>query len=98
MALSADEVRHVAHLARLGLSDAEVESLRAELSEILGYAEQIGEVATADVPGTSHPFALANVLRDDTPKPSQSAEDAMAIAPEAEQGRFHVPRIVGEQG
>lgn len=97
MALSSEQVRHVAALARLALTDDEVEALREELSQILAYAEQVGEVATHDVPPTSHPFPLANVLRADDPRPSLPVTDALAGAPRAERDRFHVPRIVVEQ-
>jgi aspartyl/glutamyl-tRNA(Asn/Gln) amidotransferase C subunit len=63
VALSPDEVRHVARLARLALTDDEVASLAPQLSQILGYAEQVGEVAAEDVEPTTHPFALRNVTR-----------------------------------
>lgn len=97
MSLSSEQVRHVARLARLALSDDEVEALRDQLSQILAYAEQVGEVATADVPPTSHPHPPANVLRADEPRPSLPVADVLAGAPRAERGRFHVPRIVAEQ-
>lgn len=97
MALSSEQVRHVARLARLALSDDEVEAMRDQLSRILAYAEQVGEVATADVPPTSHPLPLANVLRADDPRPSLPVSDVLAGAPRTEQGRFHVPRVVAEQ-
>lgn len=99
MALSADEVRHVARLARLALTDAEVEALAPQLSQILAYAEQVGEVADAqDVPPTTHPFALRDVSRPDEPRPSLPREDILAAAPHTEQDRFGVPRIVSEEG
>ena len=97
MPLSADDVRHVARLARLALDDAEVEALRDQLSDILAYAEQVGEIATADVEPTSHAYPLANVWRDDLPQPSLPPAETLATAPRAEQGRFHVPRIVEEE-
>ena len=96
MSLTTDDVRHVARLARIALSDQEVEALRGELSDILAYADKVGEVAAADVPPTSHAYPLRNVYRDDTPQPSLSADEATATAPQAEQGRFRVPRIVEE--
>lgn len=96
MSLSTDHVRHVARLARLALSDEEVEALRSQLSDILGYAEKVRAVAAAEVPPTSHPLPLANVLRDDEPRASLPPEEALGNAPQAEQGRFRVPRIVGE--
>lgn len=95
--LTDDDVRHVARLARLALTDDEVASLRGELTDILGYAEQVGEVATAAVPPTGHALRLVNVLRDDEPRPSLSPEEALSTAPEVERGRFRVPRIVEEQ-
>ncbi|HVM19538.1 MAG TPA: Asp-tRNA(Asn)/Glu-tRNA(Gln) amidotransferase subunit GatC [Egibacteraceae bacterium] len=95
MSLSTDDVRHVARLARLALTDEEVDSLGAQLSDILAYAEKVGEVATSDVPPTSHPYPLRNVWRDDEPRPSLPPAEAIATAPQAEDGRFHVPRIVG---
>ncbi len=98
MALTADEVRHVARLARLALDDDEVAELAPELSEILAYADQVGEVAADDVAATTHPFALANVARPDEPRPSLARDAVLAGAPEVEQDRFAVPRIVAEEG
>ena len=94
--LTDDDVRHVARLARLALTDEEVASLRGELTEILGYAEQVGEVATREIDPTGHPLRLTNVLREDEPRPSLPPEEALSTAPEAEDGRFRVPRIVEE--
>lgn len=94
MSLTDEDVRHVARLARLALTDDEVASLRGELSTILAYAEKVGEVASADVPPTSHAYPLTNVLRADEPRPSLAPEEALSTAPEAEDGRFQVPRIV----
>jgi aspartyl-tRNA(Asn)/glutamyl-tRNA(Gln) amidotransferase subunit C len=98
VALSPDEVRHVARLARLALSDDEVEALAPQLSAILGYAEQVGEVAAADVAPTTHPFALTDVSRPDESRPSLPREGVLAAAPQVEQDRFAVPRIVSEEG
>lgn len=96
MALSADEVRHVAMLARLAVTDDEVEALAPELNDILGYAEKVGEVAADDVPPTVHPVPLENVLRDDVPGDVLDREELLAGAPESEDDRFVVPRIVSE--
>lgn len=98
MALSEDEVRHVARLARLALTDDEVANLAPQLSAILGYAEQVGEVAAEDVVPTTHPFALADVTRPDERRPSLPREAILAGAPQVEQDRFAVPRIVAEEG
>lgn len=97
MSLSPDEVRHVASLARLALTDAEIEALAPQLSDILQYAEQVGEVAAEDVPATVHPFALSNVTRPDERRPSLSRDDVLAAAPLVEDDRFAVPRIVAEE-
>jgi aspartyl-tRNA(Asn)/glutamyl-tRNA(Gln) amidotransferase subunit C len=98
VALSADEVRHVATLARLALTDDEIADLAPQLSDILAYAEQVGEVAAGDVEPTTHPFALRNVTRPDEPGPSLTAAEVLAAAPAVEQDRFAVPRIVAEEG
>jgi aspartyl-tRNA(Asn)/glutamyl-tRNA(Gln) amidotransferase subunit C len=98
VALSEDEVRHVARLARLALTDTEVTDLAPQLSAILDYAEQVGEVAAADVEPTVHPFALSNVTRADESRPSLARDRVLAGAPAVEQDRFAVPRIVAEEG
>lgn len=96
MSLSSDDVRHVARLARLALTDDEAEALRGQLSDILAYAEKVSEVATSDVPPTSHPYALRNVWRDDEPRPSLDPAELLQAGPQVEDGRFRVPRIVGD--
>lgn len=96
MALTPDEVRYVATLARLALDDEEVEHLAPQLSRILDYAEQVGEVTAEDVPPTAHPYPLRNVLRPDEPRPSLDRDELLAAAPEVEDHRFAVPRIVAE--
>ena len=97
MALSDDEVRFVATLARLALSDDEVTRLAPQLSRILEYAAQVGEVAAADVPPTAHPFPVARGLRPDEPRPSMPQAAVLAAAPDAEEGRFAVPRILAAE-
>lgn len=96
MSLTIDDVRHVANLARLALSDAELEELRDQLGRILGYAEQIREVATDEVVPTSHAYPLTNVWREDVPRPSLDPAVARATGPSIEDGRFRVPRIIDE--
>ncbi len=88
------DIDHVARLARLALSDEEKERLRAQLGVILEHAARVREVATADVPPTAYAIARANVLRPDEPCPTLPQEEALAGAPEVEDGRFKVPRIV----
>ena len=91
MAISRDEVLHVARLARLALTDEEVERLGAQLNAIL---EAVGKVSELDLEGvepTSHPLDLVNVWAEDEPRPSLLVEEALANAPDREQGFFKVP-------
>jgi aspartyl-tRNA(Asn)/glutamyl-tRNA(Gln) amidotransferase subunit C len=88
------DIDHVARLARLDLTDEERDRLRAQLGLILEHAAKVGEVATADVPPTAWAIPRANVLRPDEPAPSLPREDVLANAPEREDERFKVPRIV----
>jgi len=96
MALSEDEVRHVAVLARLALDDAEIAALTPQLDQILRYAEQVGEVAAQDVEPMTHPLGLTDIYRDDEPAPSMDRDLLLAAAPDPLEGRFGVPRIVEE--
>lgn len=94
MALDRAAVDHVARLARLDLSEDERERMRAELTKILEHAEKIQALDLDGVEPTSHAIPLRNVMRPDEVRPSLPAEEALANAPEAEDGRFRVPRIV----
>ena len=91
MAISKDEVLHVARLARLALTDEEVERLTGELGAILDAVSVVSELDLADVPPTSHVVAVENVLRADEPRPSLPREVALAQAPDAAMGGFRVP-------
>ncbi|GAA4849764.1 Asp-tRNA(Asn)/Glu-tRNA(Gln) amidotransferase subunit GatC [Luteimicrobium xylanilyticum] len=95
--ISRDEVARVASLARIDLSEAELDRLAGELDVIVAAIAQVSEVATPDVPATSHPLPLVNVFRDDVPEPPLPVEDVLAGAPSAEDGRFMVPQILGEE-
>jgi aspartyl-tRNA(Asn)/glutamyl-tRNA(Gln) amidotransferase subunit C len=86
-----DQVLHVARLARLRLSDEEVERMTGELSGILGHVDRIGNLDLEGVEPTSHVVALENVLRADVPRPSLPREAALANAPEPQDGAFRVP-------
>jgi aspartyl-tRNA(Asn)/glutamyl-tRNA(Gln) amidotransferase subunit C len=97
MAITRDEVAHLARLARLALSDDELAVLATQLDVILGAVARVGEVAAADIPPTSHSVPLTNVFRPDVPGPVLGAERALAGAPAAEDGRFRVPRILDEE-
>jgi aspartyl-tRNA(Asn)/glutamyl-tRNA(Gln) amidotransferase subunit C len=88
------DIDHVAKLARLDLTDEEKERLRSQLGLILEHAAKVGEVAAEDVPPTAYAIPRSNVLRSDEPTPSLTHHAALANAPEAEDGRFKVPRIV----
>jgi aspartyl-tRNA(Asn)/glutamyl-tRNA(Gln) amidotransferase subunit C len=91
MAISRDDVLHVARLARLELSDAEVERFQEQLSAILEAVSKVQELDLSDVPPTSHPLDVVNVWREDEPRPSLSVEEALANAPDSEDGLFRVP-------
>ena len=93
MAISRDEVLHVARLARLALSDEEVGRFQEQLSAILEAVGKVGELDLADVPPTSHPLDLMNVLAEDVPQPSLPREQALANAPDPEGGFFGVPPV-----
>jgi aspartyl-tRNA(Asn)/glutamyl-tRNA(Gln) amidotransferase subunit C len=98
--LSRENVLHVARLARLELTDDEVERFGTELSKVLGHIEKIEELGDlADVPPTSHVVAVENVLRADEPRPSLPRDVALAQAPDATLGGFRVPSpAAGEAG
>jgi aspartyl-tRNA(Asn)/glutamyl-tRNA(Gln) amidotransferase subunit C len=91
VAITRDEVLHVARLARLALSDEEVERLGAQLNAILEAVGKVSELDLADVEPTAHPLELVNVWADDDPRESLSVEDALANAPDREAGFFRVP-------
>jgi aspartyl-tRNA(Asn)/glutamyl-tRNA(Gln) amidotransferase subunit C len=95
-ALSRDDVAHLAGLARIDLSDAELDRMVGELGVILESVAKVQEVAADDIPPTSHPMPLTNVTRPDEVRPSLGAEAALSGAPAADQQRFSVPRILTE--
>jgi aspartyl-tRNA(Asn)/glutamyl-tRNA(Gln) amidotransferase subunit C len=95
--LSRDEVAHLADLARIDLTDAELDHLAPQLSVILESVASIQGVASADVPPTSHALPLTNVFREDVIEPCLTPEQALSGAPAQEQQRFSVPRILGDE-
>jgi aspartyl-tRNA(Asn)/glutamyl-tRNA(Gln) amidotransferase subunit C len=95
--LSRDEVAHLADLARIDLTDAELDHLAPQLSVILDSVASIRGVAGDDVPPTSHALPLTNVFRDDVVRPSLTPAEALSGAPEVDQQRFSVPRILGDE-
>ena len=91
------DVVHVARLARLALTEDELASLTRELGVILDHAARVSALDTAGVAPTAHPLPLANVFRPDDPRPGLDRDEVLSQAPEAEDGRFRVPRILGEE-
>jgi aspartyl-tRNA(Asn)/glutamyl-tRNA(Gln) amidotransferase subunit C len=91
MAISRDEVLHVARLAWLALTDDEIERLTSELDKILDAVGIVSELDLADVPPTSHPLELVNVDDDDVARDSLPLEDVLANAPDSEDDLFKVP-------
>jgi aspartyl-tRNA(Asn)/glutamyl-tRNA(Gln) amidotransferase subunit C len=95
--ISREDVAHLAALARIDLSDAELDRLGGELPAILEHVKAVQAVAAADVPAMSHPVPVTNVFREDTVRPSLTPEQALSGAPETQEQRFSVPRILGEE-
>jgi aspartyl-tRNA(Asn)/glutamyl-tRNA(Gln) amidotransferase subunit C len=93
MEITRDEVLHVAKLARLALTDEEVERFRGQLSAILEAVGKVSELDLDGVPPTSHPLDLVNVLAEDEPARSLSRKEALANAPDPEDGFFGVPPV-----
>ncbi len=91
------DVAHLADLARIDLSDEELDHLAPQLAVILDSIASIREVAADDIPPTSHPLPLTNVFREDVVRPSLTAEEALSGAPLVEEQRFAVPRILGDE-
>lgn len=94
--LTRDDVVHVARLARLALSEDEIDRFTNDLAGILDHAQDVASQDTAGVEATAHPFPLVNVLRDDVPRPGVDRDEVLAMAPAAEDDRFRVPKILGE--
>jgi aspartyl-tRNA(Asn)/glutamyl-tRNA(Gln) amidotransferase subunit C len=95
--LSRAEVARLAALARIDMSDDDLDRLSGQIDAIVDAVALVSEVANEDVPATSHPIPMSNVHRVDEVRPSLAPADALAAAPEAEDGRFRVPRILGEE-
>jgi len=95
--ITRDEIAHLANLARIDLTDAELDHLAPQLSVILESVASISDVADDDIPPTSHALPLTNVFRADVVVPGLTAEEALSGAPEQEGQRFKVPRILGDE-
>jgi aspartyl-tRNA(Asn)/glutamyl-tRNA(Gln) amidotransferase subunit C len=94
--ISPADVAHVARLARLDVTDDELELFSGQLAAVLDHADDVAALDTAGVPPTAHPLPITNVLREDVEAESLDRDEVLAMAPEAEDGRFRVPRILGE--
>lgn len=94
MTITRQEVAHLARLSRLALDDAELDHLAGQLDVIIGAVARVSEVAADDIPPTSHAVPMTNVFRPDVVQPCLSQQEALAGAPDAEDGRFRVPRIL----
>src|SRR3954467_12147092 len=95
-AITRDDVAHLARLARIAMTDEELDRLADELDVILGAVARVQKGTAADIPPTPHARPLRTVLRAEEPTPSLGADAALAAAPEAEDGRFRVPQILGD--
>ena len=96
MSLTPEQVRHIARLARLGIEDAEVGRFAEQLSEILDYFERLSQVDTENVPPTAHTLPIHNIFREDATAPALTAEEALANAPQREDGFFRVRAVLDE--
>ena len=94
--ITRDDVAHVARLARLEVTDDELDVFTEQLAAVLDHAADVAALDLEGVPPTAHPLPLENVLRDDVVRPSLDRDEVLAQAPAAEDGLFRVPRILGE--
>jgi aspartyl-tRNA(Asn)/glutamyl-tRNA(Gln) amidotransferase subunit C len=99
MASSLDEavVRHVAHLARLRISDAEAALFATQLSKVLEYVKQLNELDTRDVAPTAHALLVSNVFREDEVRPAWTPDQALYNAPDRRDGFFRVPKVLDQE-
>jgi aspartyl-tRNA(Asn)/glutamyl-tRNA(Gln) amidotransferase subunit C len=96
--ISTDNVIHIARLARLGLSTAEIERMTAQLGAMLDHFADIDELDLDAVEPMTQPYPLTNVLREDVVAPGLDRDEVLAAAPDAHEGRFRVPPIIGLEG
>jgi aspartyl-tRNA(Asn)/glutamyl-tRNA(Gln) amidotransferase subunit C len=94
--LRREDVAHVAKLARLTMSESELDKFTVQLGQVLDHASDMNALDLDGVVPTAHPFGLINVVRDDDVRPCLDHDAVMAMAPDAQDGRFAVPRILGE--
>jgi aspartyl-tRNA(Asn)/glutamyl-tRNA(Gln) amidotransferase subunit C len=94
MTITRAEVAHVAHLARLGLTDEEMDRLAAELDHILDAMQELQQLDTSAIPPTAQVIPLQNVMREDVPRPPWPVEDVLENAPSTQHGEFLVPAVL----
>ncbi|MEZ0068525.1 aspartyl-tRNA(Asn)/glutamyl-tRNA(Gln) amidotransferase subunit C [Streptacidiphilus sp. MAP12-20] len=94
--ITREEVAHLARLSRLELKSEELDHFAEQLNDIVDAVARVSEIAAEDVPPTSHPLPLTNVMRADEVRPSLNPDEVLACAPAAEEQRFRVPQILGE--
>jgi aspartyl-tRNA(Asn)/glutamyl-tRNA(Gln) amidotransferase subunit C len=94
MAVTREDVLHVAALARLEVAPEQVQSFQHDLAAILEHFEKLNEIDTSNVLPTSHALSLENVFRDDVVSPSLNQEDALGNAPQKAYGHFRVPKVI----
>ncbi|MGA2293636.1 MAG: Asp-tRNA(Asn)/Glu-tRNA(Gln) amidotransferase subunit GatC [Acidimicrobiales bacterium] len=94
--LRREDVAYVAKLARLSLNDDELDLFTEQLGQVLEHANDMNSLDLENVVATAHPFGLVNVVRADEVRPSLDRDEVLAMAPDAREGRFAVPRIMGE--
>lgn len=95
--LERSDVARLAALARIDMTDQDLDRMAGQLDAIVDAVAKVAEVADSDVVATSHPIPMANVHREDVVRPSLTQEEALSGAPAAEDGRFRVPQILGEE-
>jgi aspartyl-tRNA(Asn)/glutamyl-tRNA(Gln) amidotransferase subunit C len=95
--ISRADVAHVAQLARLSLTDDELDLFTGQLAAVLDHARDVEALDLADVEPTAHPYPLVNIFRDDEVRPCLDRDEVLAQAPAVEDGRFRVPPILGEE-
>jgi aspartyl-tRNA(Asn)/glutamyl-tRNA(Gln) amidotransferase subunit C len=94
MKITTEDVKHIARLSRLYLSDNEIETFSGQLSSIIEYVEQLNSLDTSNIEPTSHVIPLNNVMRDDIPATSLPVEDALKNAPDSTEKFYRVPKII----
>lgn len=94
--ITREDVAHVARLARLSLSDDDLDMFTGQLAAVLEHAQDVASLDTAGVSATAHPLPLENVLRADEVRPSLDRSEVLAAAPSVEDDRFRVPPVLGE--